>query len=100
MVLEASPEGFIILCSIRNIAGEINDFSIEYINPTAAREVNRTPQELLEQNLLQVFPDCKTAAHQRTSNILESITNAFVAFDRDSRYTYVNQEAALWKNLR
>ncbi len=34
------------------------------------------------------------AANKRTSRILESITEAFVAFDREWRYTYVNQEAA------
>jgi hypothetical protein len=34
------------------------------------------------------------AANNRTSRILESITEAFVAFDREWRYTYVNQEAA------
>ncbi|MFQ4145422.1 PAS domain S-box protein [Chlorogloeopsis sp. ULAP02] len=34
------------------------------------------------------------AANQRISNILESITDAFVAFDRQWHYTYVNQEAS------
>jgi PAS domain S-box-containing protein len=157
-VLEASPDGFIILRSIRNSDGEIDDFTIEYANPVAARGVNRTSEELLGQNLLQLFPDCKTsgifdryvtvaesgnsttfetfydsqdvtgwfrnvvvklndaiavsfnditarkteqkqfeeslrAANQRISNVLESITDAFVAFDHDWRYTYVNQEA-------
>lgn len=33
-------------------------------------------------------------ANNRTTTILESITEAFVAFDREWRYTYVNQEAA------
>ncbi len=33
-------------------------------------------------------------AHRHISNILESITDAFVAFDRQWRYTYVNQSAA------
>lgn len=33
------------------------------------------------------------ASNQRVFNILESITDAFVAFDRDWRYTYVNPEA-------
>lgn len=33
------------------------------------------------------------AANQQVINILESITDAFVAFDRDWRYTYVNREA-------
>ncbi|NMG22903.1 PAS domain S-box protein, partial [Brasilonema bromeliae] len=34
------------------------------------------------------------AANNRITMILESITEAFVAFDREWRYTYVNQEAA------
>lgn len=34
------------------------------------------------------------AANNRITSILESITEAFVAFDRQWRYTYVNQEAA------
>lgn len=34
------------------------------------------------------------AANNRIKTILESITEAFVAFDREWRYTYVNQEAA------
>ncbi|KAB8335115.1 PAS domain S-box protein [Scytonema tolypothrichoides VB-61278] len=33
------------------------------------------------------------AANNRITMILESITEAFVAFDREWRYTYVNQEA-------
>ncbi len=32
-------------------------------------------------------------AREQVSNILESITDAFVAFDRQWRFTYVNQEA-------
>jgi PAS domain S-box-containing protein len=34
------------------------------------------------------------SANRRITNILESITDAFVAFDREWRYTYVNEEAA------
>lgn len=34
------------------------------------------------------------AANKRITNILESITDAFVAFDHEWRYTYVNEEAA------
>ncbi|HEY9878765.1 MAG TPA: PAS domain-containing protein [Leptolyngbyaceae cyanobacterium] len=40
------------------------------------------------------FEESLKAANQRVSNILESITDAFVAFDQDWQYTYVNQEAA------
>ncbi|WP_315788062.1 PAS domain S-box protein [Fischerella sp. JS2] len=61
LVLEASPDGFIILTSVRDAAGEIADFQIEYTNSVAARGVNRTPEELLGQYLLRLFPDCKTS---------------------------------------
>ena len=35
-----------------------------------------------------------SAANKRIADILESITDAFVAFDQEWRYTYVNEEAA------
>ncbi len=35
-----------------------------------------------------------STANKRITNILESITDAFVAFDHEWRYTYVNEEAA------
>lgn len=36
-------------------------------------------------------------AHERTALIVESVTDGFVAFDQDMRYTYVNRRAAqLW----
>ena len=40
------------------------------------------------------FEESLKAANQQVSNILESITDAFIAFDQDWHYTYVNQEAA------
>ncbi|HEY9862395.1 MAG TPA: PAS domain S-box protein [Candidatus Obscuribacterales bacterium] len=61
LVLEASPDGFTILHSVRDAVGAIADFSIAYINPIAARGVNRTPEELVGQHLLQLFPECKTS---------------------------------------
>ncbi|MBW4600748.1 MAG: PAS domain S-box protein [Calothrix sp. FI2-JRJ7] len=61
LVLEASPDGFIILRSVLDAAGEIDDFQIEYTNLVAARGVNRTPEELLGEYLLHLFPDCKTS---------------------------------------
>lgn len=39
------------------------------------------------------FEESLKAANQRISNILESITDAFIAFDQDWHYTYVNQAA-------
>lgn len=34
------------------------------------------------------------AANKRISNILESVSDAFIAFDQEWRYTYINDEAA------
>ncbi|MBD0302353.1 MAG: PAS domain-containing protein, partial [Tolypothrix sp. T3-bin4] len=60
LMLEASPDGFIILRSLRDAAGEIADFQIEYTNPVAAKGVNRTPEELVGVYLLHLFPNCQT----------------------------------------
>ena len=40
----------------------------------------------------QLFPAQET--ERKVATILESISDAFVAFDRDWRYTYVNRAAA------
>lgn len=41
--------------------------------------------------------DAEHRAHERTSLIVESVTDGFVAFDRELRYTYVNRRAAqMW----
>jgi len=40
------------------------------------------------------------AAHQRTSTILESISDSFFALDRDWRFSYVNAEAERTLNMR
>lgn len=61
LVLEASPDGFIMMRSVRDAAGIIVDFNIEYANSVAARGVNLTPEELQGQDLLSLFPDCKTS---------------------------------------
>ena len=40
------------------------------------------------------FEESLKATNQQISNLLESITDAFIAFDRQWHYTYVNHEAA------
>lgn len=60
-VLEASPDGFLILRSIRDADDKVIDFIIEYTNPVAARGVNLTQAALAGQHLLQLFPDSKTS---------------------------------------
>ncbi|MBD1847771.1 PAS domain S-box protein [Cyanobacteria bacterium FACHB-63] len=59
--LEASPDGFVILRSVRDAVGTIVDFNIEYINPAAAKITNSISEELLDQSLLQRSPNCKSS---------------------------------------
>ncbi len=48
----------------------------------------------LESRLQNVTDEIAQATERKAVTILESITDAFVAFDRDWRYSYVNQAAA------
>jgi PAS domain S-box-containing protein len=91
LMLEASPDGFIILRSIRDAAGEIADFQIEYTNPVAARGVNRTPEELVGEYLLKLFPDCQTKGiFQHYVKVAETgISETFETF-------YESQEVTGW----
>ncbi|HEY9729172.1 MAG TPA: PAS domain S-box protein, partial [Chroococcales cyanobacterium] len=71
------------------------------IKPFSARELLarvRTNLELvrLRQETVRYQEQLRVeaqAAQSQVSNILESITDAFVAFDREWRYTYVNEYA-------
>ncbi|NWJ98040.1 MAG: PAS domain-containing protein [Chloroflexi bacterium] len=54
---ELSPDGFIIMRSLRDEQGEIIDFVWEYINPAAERFLQNKSEDLLGQRLLQVYPD-------------------------------------------
>ncbi|MBD2448794.1 PAS domain S-box protein [Nostoc sp. FACHB-152] len=91
LLLEASPDGFIILRSVWDAAGEIADFIIEYTNPVAARGVNRKPEELLGQYLLHLFPDCQTSGiFARYVAVAETgISTTFETF-------YDSKESAGW----
>lgn len=89
LLLEASPDGFIMLRSIRNAAGEITDFQIEYTNPVAARGVNCQPEELRDRYLLQLFPDCKTSGiFDRYVKVAETgISTTFETFNDNKELT-------------
>lgn len=62
--------------------------------PIAAVMISRdiTATKQAEQQRTQQI--AAQATEQKAATILESITDAFVAFDRDWRYTYINQAAA------
>lgn len=56
---------------------------------------NQELEALLAQAPTAIAPQFNQQTDRKIALILESITDAFVAFDRDWRYTYVNQAAAL-----
>ncbi|MDM9382318.1 PAS domain S-box protein [Chlorogloeopsis sp. ULAP01] len=51
-------------------------------------QLQRTIEVLQQQNQNQIAP-----GDRKVVDIIESISDAFIAFDREWRYTYVNQEA-------
>lgn len=55
---------------------------------------NQELEALLAQAPTAIAPPFSQQTDRKIALILESITDAFVAFDRDWRYTYVNQAAA------
>jgi len=60
-VQETSPDGFVVLQSVRDAAGAVRDFRIEYVNPAACRIARRRGDELLHAHLLDVFPGMREA---------------------------------------
>ena len=56
---ELSLDAFTILTAVRNADGRIVDFRWEYANPTAARLLRRSPEDLAGQQLLRVLPGNK-----------------------------------------
>jgi signal transduction histidine kinase len=53
---ETSPDGFMIFRSVRDVDGTITDFEWVYMNPSAARMVQRSADELLGKRLLVESP--------------------------------------------
>ncbi|MGE5656115.1 MAG: PAS domain S-box protein [Actinomycetota bacterium] len=58
---ELSLDGFTVLRSVRNSQGDIQDFSWEYVNPTAGRLLQSQPEALIGKQLLQVLPGNKNS---------------------------------------
>lgn len=57
---ELSLDAFTVLRSVRDETGNIMDFEWTYVNPTAARVLNHTIEELVGQRLLQLLPGNQT----------------------------------------
>ncbi|HAZ47048.1 MAG TPA: hybrid sensor histidine kinase/response regulator, partial [Cyanobacteria bacterium UBA11369] len=56
---ELSLDGFTIMQSVRNEAGEIIDFAWSYVNPKAEEILQRSALELIGRRLLEVLPGNK-----------------------------------------
>ncbi|HMO24701.1 MAG TPA: PAS domain-containing protein, partial [Tepidisphaeraceae bacterium] len=56
---DASPDGFMAFRSIRDASGQIVDFEWTYTNASAAKIVQRRPDELIGKRLLDVMPGNK-----------------------------------------
>ncbi len=83
---------------VEGLESGVDDYLIK---PFAARELMARVSSQLEMAQIRreaarnerALRDEAEAAHQRTSTILESITDGFMALDRDWKFTYVNAEA-------
>jgi PAS domain S-box-containing protein len=53
---QASPQGFMIFCAMRDAGGQIEDFIIDYANDSSLRLTGRPMDELLGVRLLTAFP--------------------------------------------
>jgi PAS domain S-box-containing protein len=83
---------------VEGLEAGVDDYLIK---PFGARELIARVAALLEMALIRreaakverTLRDEAEAARERATTILESITDAFMTFDRDWKYTYVNSEA-------
>ena len=55
-VQDASPDGSVVVESVRDDAGRIVDFASTYVNPAAERLTGRAAADLLGRRLLEQFP--------------------------------------------
>src|SRR6202008_3320888 len=58
---EAAVQGYAILRALRNDAGKIVDFTIEYVNPRGAALAKRTPEATVGRGLTEVLPGLVSA---------------------------------------
>lgn len=59
---ELSLDAFTILSAVRDPAGRIRDFRWEYVNPQAGVVLQRSPEELVGEHLLQVLPGNRSSS--------------------------------------
>ncbi len=72
-VLETSPLSIMVFSAVRDRSGEIVDFEWVMANPSAARTVGRTPEDLVGRRLLDVTPGNRdTGLFDAYVNVVES----------------------------
>ncbi|WP_100629135.1 sensor histidine kinase [Algoriphagus formosus] len=71
-VLDSSRDGIMAYRSIRNTAGEIEDFQLVLANRAAFLITNRSESEILGQRLLDLFPGNKGFLYEEYSKVVES----------------------------
>ena len=81
----------VVITALRDEAGDLRGFAKVTRDITARKEAEEREHLLLREQ----------AARERATDILESISDAFYAVDREWRFTYVNGKAeALWGRSR
>jgi signal transduction histidine kinase len=71
-VLDSSRDGIMAYRSIRNAAGEIEDFQLALANTAAFLITDRSESEILGQRLLDLFPGNKGFLYEEYSKVVES----------------------------
>jgi signal transduction histidine kinase/CheY-like chemotaxis protein len=67
---EAAIQGYSMLRAVRDMTGDVADFTFEYINPRGAELANLPPQELIGRRLSDVLPG---ARHTRLFERLKAV---------------------------
>lgn len=89
-VLDSSRDGIMAYRSIRNAAGEIEDFQLVLANRAAFLITNRSESEILGQRLLDLFPGNKGYLYEEYSKVVES------GEDFKTEIEYLLDEKYIW----
>uniref|UniRef100_UPI002594FEF0 sensor histidine kinase n=1 Tax=uncultured Algoriphagus sp. TaxID=417365 RepID=UPI002594FEF0 len=89
-VLDSSRDGIMAYRSIRNAAGEIEDFQLVLANRAAFLITNRSESEILGQRLLDLFPGNKGYLYEEYCKVVES------GKDFKTEIEYLLDEKYIW----
>ena len=93
-VQETSPDGFVVLQSVRDDEGALRDFRIVYVNPAICRIVGRTADALRDAHLLEAFPGMREA---ELLPIYEEVVRTGESRQIETHYTYDGLD--LWMRI-